>query len=179
MSTKKTIQINPELFRMNGNKTRKAREKKEVVINPIVSPNNLKNKLLKRIKEHKTKEISESKTKLSSNLGQTANHNKSNYNDEFHDALNYLSGLSKNKKRENAVQQRIHNKTLRNPIPIPSPSPPSVVTPNVYMSSLISNTPIATSPYVSLDLPSELQEPMAMPMPMPSATEGIMNIKYK
>lgn len=180
MSTKKTIQINPELFKMNGNKTRKAREKKELVINPIVSPNNLKNKLLKRIKEHKTKEISN--TKLNSSLSKNQNHNKSNYNDEFHDALNYLSGLSNNKKRENAVQQRIHNKTLRNSVVIPSPNP-ILSNPNMYMSSLISNTPVTTSPYVSLDLPSELQEPiqmpMSMPMSMPSATESIMNMKYK
>ena len=46
MSTKKTIQINPELFRMGGNKTRKVREKKDLVIAPIVTPNTLKNKLL-------------------------------------------------------------------------------------------------------------------------------------
>ena len=39
MSTKKTIQINPELFKMSGGKTRKIREKKELVLAPIVSPN--------------------------------------------------------------------------------------------------------------------------------------------
>ena len=47
MSTKKTIQINPELFKVSGNKTRKNREKKELIPTPIVSPNNIKNKLLK------------------------------------------------------------------------------------------------------------------------------------
>jgi len=179
MSTKKTIQINPELFRMNGNKTRKVREKKDMVINPIVSPNNLKTKLLKRIKEHKTKEILDSKSNTNSNssLGQ----NKSSYNDEFHDALNYLSGLSKNKKREEIVQQRLHNKTLRNPLVTPSITPAIIgggasMNPNIYMSSLISNTPVATSPYVSLDLPSELQEPINMPVP---SGGNVMNIKYK
>ena len=33
MSTKKTIQINPELFKMPGNKTRKNKEKKELTLN--------------------------------------------------------------------------------------------------------------------------------------------------
>ena len=45
-NTKKTIQINPELFKISGNKTKKNRERKELSLNPIVSPNNLKNKLL-------------------------------------------------------------------------------------------------------------------------------------
>ena len=49
MSTKKTIQINPELFKMGG-KTKKNRDRKELTLNPVVSPSNLKNKLLKRIK---------------------------------------------------------------------------------------------------------------------------------
>jgi len=48
MSTKKTIQINPELFKLPSNKTRKNRERKELNLVPIVSPNSLKNKLLKR-----------------------------------------------------------------------------------------------------------------------------------
>ena len=71
MSTKKTIQINPELFRMGGNKSRKVREKKELVIAPIVTPNTLKNKLLKRIKEHKNSEVS-SKSKTNSSSSSSA-----------------------------------------------------------------------------------------------------------
>jgi hypothetical protein len=103
MSSKKTIQINPELFKLSGNKTRKNKEKKELILNPIISPNNLKNKLLKRIKEHKTQEI---KTKpLSSNT------NKENtYTDEFHGALDYLSNLSKKQDK----QHSLNNKTLKN-----------------------------------------------------------------
>jgi hypothetical protein len=46
---KKTIQINPELFRLTGSKTKKNREKKDIPT-PIISPNNLKNKLLHRIR---------------------------------------------------------------------------------------------------------------------------------
>ena len=87
-NTKKTIQINPELFRMGGSKTRKVREKKELVLSPIVSPNNLKNKLLKRIKEHKTKELTDIKTNNESKTSANANAN-ANYSDEFYGALNY------------------------------------------------------------------------------------------
>ena len=73
MSTKKTIQINPELFKISGNKTKKAREKKEMTINPIISPNNLKNKLLKRIKEHKTKEVHQNQLAMKQNVESNIN----------------------------------------------------------------------------------------------------------
>ena len=177
MSTKKTIQINPELFRMGGNKSRKVREKKDLVIAPIVTPNTLKNKLLKRIKEHKNSELSTKTTNSSSS-------SNGDYSDEFHGALNYLSELSKNKKREQykSVERngQIHNRTLKNPVVSPNFNPnfnPNFspnVSPNLYMSSL--NAPITTSPYVSLELPSELQETILKPT---SGGNDIMNMKYK
>jgi len=141
MSTKKTIQINPELFKMAGNKTKKNRDRKELTLKPLVSPNNLKDKLLKRIKEHKTNELTKPSTKYNSNTNANANsvttmHSNSNkddnYTDEFYGAIDYLSGISKKQKQ----QKVLNNKTLKNHTPLS----------------------VTTNPYISLDLPPELQE---------------------
>jgi hypothetical protein len=96
MSTKKTIQINPELFKMPGNKTRKNKEKRAIALNPVVSPSNLKNKLLKRIKEHKTKELKGSDSIQSTNSSKEEN----TYTDEFYGAIDYLSGLKQKQKQQ-------------------------------------------------------------------------------
>ena len=115
MSNKK-IDINPNLFNIGGSlKTRKKREKKQKSTNvPLISPNVLKNKLLKRIKEHKIKEtenLENNKRKLpeingeniGGNNGGNTNNNSiatdlGNYTDEFNDSINYLQTLSKQKK---------------------------------------------------------------------------------
>ena len=192
MSTKKTIQINPELFKIGGNKTRKIREKKDMVINPIISPNNLKNKFLRQINEHKKKEINDIKNDIKNGIKngikndikndiKNAGKNNNtlagdNFSDEFHGALNYLSELTKNKKRaEIQNRQPLHNRTLKQPIQQQSP-----IQQNVYMSSLsnpvsvINPVPnLVTSPYVSLELPTELQETFPI-----VSNNQIMNMKY-
>ena len=124
MSTKKTIQINPELFKLAGNKTKKNRETKEFILKPIVSPNNLKNKLLKRIKEHKINEL-KNNNEITSLTNET---------DEFNGAFDYLSGVSKKQKQQRAF----NNKTIKTH----------------------TSLPITTNPYISLELPSELREPV-------------------
>ena len=192
MSTKKTIQINPELFKMGGNKTRKMREKKDMVINPIISPNNLKNKFLRQINEHKKKEINDINNDRKNNKKTANTLSDDKFSDEFHGALNYLSELTKNKKRVDIQnRQPLHNRTLKQPIQQQqshiqqshiqqSHIQQSPIQQNVYMSSL--SNPVSsinslqnlvTSPYVSLELPTELQETNPI-----VSNNQIMNMKY-
>ena len=151
MSTKKTIQINPELFKMPGSKTKKNREKTTISLKPIVSPSNLKNKLLKRIKEHKTKE-------LNTNSNNTSSKDDNTYTDEFYGAIDYLSGLKQKQKQ----QTILNNKTLKN----------HMSTSN-GLSNGLSNGP--SNLQISLDFPPELAEPNRTPMD----NNEVFNMNYQ
>jgi hypothetical protein len=162
-NTKKTIQINPELFKISGSKTRKAREKKELPAVSIISPNTLKNKLLKRIKDHKTKEIND----LSLNNKINSESLENTFSDEFSGAINYLSDISKKQKRdaENAKHQaKMNNRTLKQ-------------YPSLTNSNALTN--------ISLELPTELQEGFMTMNHVPSSTivtssnTSAMNLRYK
>jgi len=96
----KTIKINPLLFGGEFAKTKKAKEKKEKPnIIPLVSPNVLKNELMRRIKEKKNTDL---ENKPQPDIGK--------YTDEFYESLDYLSSISNQKTREKQLQ----NKTLKN-----------------------------------------------------------------
>ena len=157
--TNKTISINPQLFSMGGSKTRKNKEKKErTVVTPLISPNVLKNKLLKRIKEHKQRETEnlDNNKKGESNTSLINNdiNNNSNYADEFSESMNYLQTLSKQKKvdeekinyekKKERDRQRLQNQTIKN------------------YSSLQGGSPI-----INIDLPQELQ------IEMPKSSEPV------
>jgi hypothetical protein len=153
----KTISINPTLFSVGGSKTKKNKEKKiKSNLMPVISPNVLKNKLLKRIKEHKQKEnqkleIDKNKIKSESKISndRTSNNSKDeivNFSDEFTDSINYLQSLSKQKHINNENmnlelekqrrREELDRKTVRN-----------------Y------NT-IYEKPIINIDLPDELMEPV-------------------
>lgn len=132
----KTISINPSLFSMG--KTKKKREKSQKPIAPLISPNVLKNKLLKRIKEHKLKETEtlDSKKKLPEGGDGSE---ETSFSDEFSSSINYLQTLSNQQKINNEKQKRlqdIQSKTVKN------------------YNSLNSSSNI---PLVNIDLPEDLQ----------------------
>jgi hypothetical protein len=158
MSNKK-IDINPDLFNVgSSSKTRKNRERKQNPNNvPLISPNVLKNKLLKRIKEHKIKEtenLENNKKKLPiTNVDN--NNTKPNlvdlesYTDEFNDSINYLQTLSRQQKideqndriekHKQKMRDELEKKTVKN------------------YHSLLSSSEL---PVVNIDLPEELKEPL-------------------
>lgn len=163
-NTKKTIQINPELFRLPGSAKTRKNQKKELMpmLSPMISPNNLKNKLLKRIKDHKMKETSirtspKASPKASKNNSRSSVSSDTvvnSYSDEFYGAMNYLSDLSKKQKKE-TERSTINNRTVKS-----------------YSSSNTntnSNTNSIPSYNISLELPPELQEHI-VPDSSPSLT---------
>jgi hypothetical protein len=167
-NTKKTIQINPELFRLPGGAKTRKNHKKELMpmLSPMISPNNLKNKLLKRIKDHKMKETSIKSSPRSSPKGSKNNSRSSvssdtvvnSYSDEFYSAMNYLSDLSKKQKKE-TERSTINNRTVKSYLSSNSNS-------NSNSSSNSSSIP---SYNISLELPPELQEHI-VPDSSPSLT---------
>lgn len=128
MSTlKKTIQVNPELFKMGGNKTRKAGKADKVVVpKPLISPNSVKNKLLNRLQERKKAEIKHNlgvkpHILLETNTDLDSSNNDNKENDEFFNALSYLTDFKKKqqvdnekKRYEEKKRQDLLNKTIKN-----------------------------------------------------------------
>ena len=102
--SKKTIKINPELFQVSSEKTKKNRGRVvRPIIPAIVNPNSIKKQLLNKIKEHKQQENKSVTTK-------TAKEEKE-FSDEFNDSIEYLSSLSK-KQKETPLQQPKKNESL-------------------------------------------------------------------
>jgi hypothetical protein len=164
----KQISINPDLFSIG--KTRKKREKKQKIDKaPLISPNVLKNKLLKRIKEHKLKEtegldnnknkLPQANTSVSGSISGSSSASKPNlvdlsdYTDEFNDSINYLQTLSKQKKENDEkatvemnkqkMKDDLERRTVKN-----------------YQSLISSQNLVSNSnlPVVNIDLPEELKD---------------------
>ena len=139
--SKKTIKINPELFQISSEKTKKVRSKKNRPVLPaLVNPNSIKKQLLNKIKEHKTqeKEKSEVDKKNKSNK-----EDSSLFSDEFRDSIEYLSSLSK-KQKEAPVSSFTH-----------TPSPLQKTLKNLTSYSEYANQ-YNSMPHVELELPEEL-----------------------
>ena len=122
MSSKK-INIDPKLFNMGGsNKTRSKRSVPTKI--HTISPNVLKNKLLDRIKKHKSREIESSNITSKSDdkpkLVDSSLLDVDKYNNEFDDSMSFLQTLSTdtNRREKRADLQRKtvkHHSTVQSP----------------------------------------------------------------
>lgn len=155
----RTISIDPSLFSLGGSKTKKNREKKtKQTAVPIISPNVLKNKLLKRIKEHKqneTKDLDNNKRTLKPIIDAKPSKNNEilNFSDEFNDSIQYLQTLSKQKRvndekkiyetQKQKQREELERKTIRN-----------------YHSIGGDNI---QNPTINIDLPDDLIQPIIQP----------------
>jgi hypothetical protein len=142
----KTISINPSLFSIGGNKTKKNKEKKQKnSIKPLISPNVLKNKLLKRIKEHKNKEHKDKENEKTTLSTTNANVDLKSYNDEFNESINYLQTLSKQRKNNIDKENFESNKIKRR---------------EELERKTIKNHSSLNTPFVNIALPEDLQQPL-------------------
>lgn len=142
----KTIHVDPALFSVGKfNKTKKNREKKEKpIIKPLISPNILKNRLLKKIKDHKQREIKNENIDKKPSLVDYSDIEKDKYTDEFFESMNYLQTLqtekkqSQDKKEKQRKYDELQRKTVKN-----------------YSNMSYGNENII----VNLELPESLNEP--------------------
>ena len=147
----KTISINPSLFNVGKGKTKKNKENKEKLnIKPLISPNILKNKLLKRIKEHKNKENENEnkenkKDNSSSYKTSDSDIDFKNYSDEFNESINYLQTLSKQRKIKEDKEKYEFNKIKRQ---------------EDIEKKTVKNYNSLNDPFVNINLPEDLLQPL-------------------
>jgi len=150
MSTKKTIQINPQLFSIGKkkNKTEKKRPSKDAL---AFKPNSLKRELMKRIKSHAVKSDKQQRDVMKNNVDMKSNN-------DFDKHLDYLNNLSKEQKRE----RRKNRHTRRsNPQPVPMTQPPTAfldLPPELNEKSFTINVD-SNGPTVQLNEPFQTEPP--------------------
>lgn len=109
----KTIEINPSLFSLSSKSKREKKEKSlKPKAKPAISPNIMKNKLLKRIKEHKLNEnVKHNKSLKPKSVSSVDNSDK--FSDDFESSLEYLQNLAKQNQNNN-LKNKIERQTVKN-----------------------------------------------------------------
>ena len=92
----KKISINPEFFKMSGQKEKKKKKKKKKFRESQLKPNKVKKYLNTRIKEHQQRE----KQRELDELEKRKKKVDQNFKNEFKDTMDYLEELNKEKRRK-------------------------------------------------------------------------------
>ena len=90
---KKTIKINPELFKLSGGKKKTKKKKiKPKLLSSSIKPNRLKKQLIERVKaHHKRKQNELNSEKKEKDLEKFTN--------DFNESMNYLNSIKNNEKK--------------------------------------------------------------------------------
>jgi hypothetical protein len=97
---KKTIQINPELFKLSGGKKSKKKKKlRTKLLSSSIKPNKLKKQLIARVKEHQKKKQQELDNEISNKKLET-------FQSDFNDSMNYLDTITKKNKNDKKRKKR-------------------------------------------------------------------------
>ena len=106
MSARKTIQINPDFFKLSGKgKTRRKKEKREKRkdLRMSIKPNNIKKKLMAKIKEHQKQKADENITTLSLKKDEEA---QEKFTKDFNKQIDYLEKIIGNKKEKERKKKK-------------------------------------------------------------------------
>jgi len=101
MSGRKTIQINPDFFKMSKSKKREKRKKPQ--LNGTLKPNNIKRQLLQKIKEHQQQQ----------ERGKPDEMGVDKFKSDFKTSMGYLQKMISEKKRKRQKRRQRGRHTVR------------------------------------------------------------------
>lgn len=105
MSSKKSISINPNFFKIGGKASKKERKKKPKMKNAL-KPNDIKKKLIAKIKAHQKKEKDKEIEQLEKQ--------EESFKNEFQETLSYLEDIKKKKEEKKRKKaERKKNRTMK------------------------------------------------------------------
>ena len=90
MNAKKMIQINPDFFSLSGKRTRKKERKSTKQLRQSIKPNDIKRKLIAKIKEHQQRKQESAVEKKE----------EEKFKEDFNTHLNYLEKVIHKKKTQ-------------------------------------------------------------------------------
>lgn len=105
-SNKKSIQINPDLFKIGGKEKKKKEKKTRKKEFQLINPNEMKKSLISKIREHRRKNLT-----LKNN-----NNGDNKFKDEFNESMKYLDSLANDNSEKNKVSTNniVNNNTVNN-----------------------------------------------------------------
>lgn len=123
MSSKKMIQVNPAFLSLSKkNKSKKEKSSvKRKDLRKSIKPNNIKKKLIQRIKQHQQEKSS---NRILNQNNQNESEEEKNFTKDFNDHLSYLEEIIQKKKKKRMKKKLRQQTKRRNPKINVQPDPP-------------------------------------------------------